>query len=356
MIENLKIIDKSNSVKKRIDWVDIAKGIGILCVLFGHFQINMNMPNCKVDINNYLINSFHMPLFFFLSGYCFSKKPVSFGKFFMKKFAGLMIPYISFSVIWIIYETIVNYISTKSFNFEFLFLEVKLYILQIRLHAIWFLPCMFVLELVFFFIQKISKDNLIVISVITIAVTVFGYYYRTHYNGNLPWNIDVMGTMLFFFGFGYVLKSMALNRNLSKVKRIGVFLLFAVINLAANYINTYYFEANASVSGNNYGNFILYYISALFGTFAIIELSKLLEGRTKFVKYIGANTLVYFGLHQIIYYFSKSFILSRLDLSYVGLWIAYIIIMIVSIVILTAFNELLIKTKLKVVLGKGLVK
>lgn len=41
-------------------WVDIAKGIGIILVFLGHF----NIP----DTLRAEIYTFHMPLFFFLSG------------------------------------------------------------------------------------------------------------------------------------------------------------------------------------------------------------------------------------------------------------------------------------------------
>lgn len=44
----------------RENWVDIAKGIGIILVVMGH-------ANCP-EIPHGIIYSFHMPLFFFLSG------------------------------------------------------------------------------------------------------------------------------------------------------------------------------------------------------------------------------------------------------------------------------------------------
>lgn len=55
-------IDSNN----RIAWVDIAKGIGIVLVLIGHISQNKNL--------HYFIYSFHMPLFFIISGYLYSEK------------------------------------------------------------------------------------------------------------------------------------------------------------------------------------------------------------------------------------------------------------------------------------------
>jgi fucose 4-O-acetylase-like acetyltransferase len=45
---------------KRIEWVDTAKGIGILLVILGHTIL---LPFISVPIY-----AFHMPLFFLLSG------------------------------------------------------------------------------------------------------------------------------------------------------------------------------------------------------------------------------------------------------------------------------------------------
>jgi fucose 4-O-acetylase-like acetyltransferase len=57
-------------MKQRDIWVDYAKGIGILLVVYGH--VARGMANAGITINETLyqladsmIYSFHMPLFFF---------------------------------------------------------------------------------------------------------------------------------------------------------------------------------------------------------------------------------------------------------------------------------------------------
>ena len=52
-------------LKKRLAYMDIAKGIGILAVIAGH------MGNSAV---NKLVFSFHMPLFFVIIGYFLPQK------------------------------------------------------------------------------------------------------------------------------------------------------------------------------------------------------------------------------------------------------------------------------------------
>lgn len=56
-------------MNKRIEWIDIAKGIGMLLVIFGHFGMS---PKGK-EIISFVKSSFHMPLFFFISGLFFKE-------------------------------------------------------------------------------------------------------------------------------------------------------------------------------------------------------------------------------------------------------------------------------------------
>ncbi|WP_070155511.1 acyltransferase family protein [Sphingobium phenoxybenzoativorans] len=53
---------------QRYEWVDVARGIGIVAVVIGHVW-SRGLPHT-------LTYSFHMPLFFLLSGYLFRPKPV----------------------------------------------------------------------------------------------------------------------------------------------------------------------------------------------------------------------------------------------------------------------------------------
>jgi len=62
--------------KQRLDWVDSAKGIGIVLVVYGHVARGLEQGGILADSRLYRlvdasIYSFHMPLFFFLSGLFF---------------------------------------------------------------------------------------------------------------------------------------------------------------------------------------------------------------------------------------------------------------------------------------------
>lgn len=83
--------------KERDNTVDILKGIAILLVVIGHFSPVQQVEN--------FIYSFHMPLFFFLSGitfwYSFGKKinkeniKQLLPKMLAKRVCSLCLPYVS---------------------------------------------------------------------------------------------------------------------------------------------------------------------------------------------------------------------------------------------------------------------
>ena len=65
--------DSHGICENRILWVDAARGIGMMLVVLGHAISDTTMDNPLLSRLFYFIYSFHMPLFFFISGYCGGK-------------------------------------------------------------------------------------------------------------------------------------------------------------------------------------------------------------------------------------------------------------------------------------------
>ena len=77
-------------MKKRIDYIDIIRAFGIICMISGH------LPNVNSDWSLY-IHAFHMPIFFIISGLFFKEKE-PFSTFIQKKVRTLLIPYFTFDM------------------------------------------------------------------------------------------------------------------------------------------------------------------------------------------------------------------------------------------------------------------
>ena len=73
-----------NNIESRIYWIDYCKVFAIFCVILGHMSINSYALN--------YIFSFHMPLFFFISGYLYHYKG-DFLPFFEKNVSTILLPY-----------------------------------------------------------------------------------------------------------------------------------------------------------------------------------------------------------------------------------------------------------------------
>ena len=79
--------------------VSIAKGIGIILMLIGH-------AGCPSHLNSF-IYQFHMPLFFFISGYCFKEKHLNnFKDFAIKRIKGIYLPFIKYSLLFLLLHNV----------------------------------------------------------------------------------------------------------------------------------------------------------------------------------------------------------------------------------------------------------
>ncbi len=272
---------------QRIRWIDMAKGYGMLCVILSHLQYWF--------IGDY-VYTFHIPLFFFLSGYVF-KTYDSFGTFFKKKCKTMVIPYFLYGFILMLSDMFFQYGFGK-FGWRKTLNEL---FVQKRAWTLWFLACLIVLELVYYLLLRICRENLIVISVITLAMTVLGVLYFQHWNGDaLPWNVDTVLTAILFFHVGYVLKETDLLEYVIHCHRrwmlwacaVGFFCLHFMVNLwnlnlSGEHLEMFYMK---------YGNPVLTYLDAFLG----ISFVALISSRTTnpLIRYMGKNSLTFFALHQ----------------------------------------------------------
>ncbi|MGA3281567.1 MAG: acyltransferase family protein [Smithella sp.] len=184
----------------RIDWIDKLRGIGIILVFLGHEKIDAGL---KI-----YIYSFHMPLFFFLSGLVASatRENMNFRHFFLKKVRTRLVPYISFGLItyllWIaprIIKWLIGYTSNISLPEGFISpIDMIIGLLYgsgtdqwlIYNILLWFLPCLFVTELLAFVLTRISKKtSLLLLCIISLAIA--GYVDSQYMPFRMPFGGDV---------------------------------------------------------------------------------------------------------------------------------------------------------------------
>lgn len=139
---------------KRLDYIDIAKCLGMFMIIWGHILLRGR--------SNVFVYSFHIPLFFFLSGMVFNAgKYPTIGSLIRRRARTLLLPYLMFSLLtWLIW------VGTKLVSHE----EVNLFkpLLETFLAQgsvgymvhnlpLWFVPCLFVVEVLYYFINKLPE-------------------------------------------------------------------------------------------------------------------------------------------------------------------------------------------------------
>ena len=102
--------------KKRIVWIDYVKAFACFLVVLGHLLQSLQKSNIDnnlyiTEFINWFIYLFHMPLFMCMSGflYCKTKRDFSwenYKKFEKKKIINLLIPYITFYMLFIVINMI----------------------------------------------------------------------------------------------------------------------------------------------------------------------------------------------------------------------------------------------------------
>lgn len=92
--------------------VSIAKGLGILMMVLAHAM-------CP-EFMRHFIAMFHMPLFFFLSGFCFKEVYLSDNKLFVtKRIKGLYYPYVKYSLLFLLLHNIFFYVNIYNTEYGF---------------------------------------------------------------------------------------------------------------------------------------------------------------------------------------------------------------------------------------------
>lgn len=274
-------------MKQRISYIDSAKAMLIVLVVLGHI---LQYANPNYDILPYtllqeFIYSFHMPAFFLLSGILSDaeeQKKRCFADLMKNRLRTLIIPYIFFELIAIIY---------KHFVLDSVSLTEGLYLmltLRCNVGADWYLPALFLANILYWlYVRCPGKYKWILIIPISFGIPCI-----------LPdghgWNILFRAVLGFaFMAVGELLREQF--KKFSLYKGIIAFFVTAVTAAIALKFNL----------GNDFFSCTLrcpplFLIGGVCGLYFILGLARLMDFKP--LTYIGKNTLVIMGTHQLVLY------------------------------------------------------
>ncbi|MEI3461824.1 MAG: acyltransferase family protein [Bacteroides eggerthii] len=202
-------VDNCSKSQARIDFIDLAKGLCIQLVVLNHI-IHICGYNEYPLTDTFRI--FRMPLYFFLSG-LFFKTYEDFKGFAKRKINKLLIPFLFFytttSILLPNFTALLglNFYNKDSIGIQTLWAFI--YPEKFGNGPIWFLWCLFVMNIIFYSVYLFSKKyksfQLQILIALSISIGLVGYAFGK-YNINLPAFIDSSMTALPFFVCGYVFK------------------------------------------------------------------------------------------------------------------------------------------------------
>lgn len=288
----------------RYEYIDITKGIGILLVVWAHILL--------VGWTHRFIYAFHMPLFFFMSGYLFnSVKYHSFKDFLKKRFRRLIIPYLIYSVstwaIWAIFRYL-THSNVESYFMPLLQTVIAQGSGEFLVHnsALWFIPCLFAVEIIYYYICKAGDIAAIVLCIAfavfnSIMASIFGESYMF----TLPWNLDAAFYALPFYGIANIIHKHHSNEQLlAKVNQNRIIAITTTVVLTAILYYLSVFFQECSMGSSSYQCEIYVFIfRAFIGCFALIIFSMLLANLhvpkfiTNSLSWCGKNSLDIMCLH-----------------------------------------------------------
>ena len=278
----------------RIEWVDIAKGIGILFVIAGHtFCLGYSYP----------LYAFHMPLFFFLSGLLFKEKNEGFVDFFKSKTSSLIRPWLI-----ILFISFLVCLAIPQWRSEITLNAVlsDLYTSNTNVFqnsSLWYLVCFYFVLLIFYFVNKIKRRTSTLCAFLFIAIALLWInelldvsdlpYHR------LPFKIDSALIALCFFIIAYWGRKKCLE-ILSAHYRLLSLCVFVVLSAGLCVLN-----GSANINSLSFGRIkLFYYPIALMGICSVILVSRQISlsccyNLRKMLVFYGKNSLLIFGFQSL---------------------------------------------------------
>lgn len=268
--------------------IDIAKGIGILMVVLGH------VPTIPIEFKK-IIYSFHMPLFFFISGYLYNEKKynqitiIKFATIKMKKY---IVPYFTIGIICFILFGV--FYPLLNFGFSLKYLKIVFKYLFGLIYSrgfpdwmawscpLWFLTCIFLSEIILFLLLKFIKNPVFILTLITIL----GYYLSLVYSIKLPWNIDVSLIAVGFMYIGHICKKFKIIENIYNAEYEIILFFTLVLSIV--------FNSKIDFNLREYGNILITYAGGVSGSILTLTMARKIKKNT-ILEFFGINSLLMMG-------------------------------------------------------------
>ena len=285
-------------MEKRLDWVDSARGLAMILVILSHC---LTIVTSTFPYLNKLILSFHMPLFFFISG--LFAKPIrgSVGNFFSTKAKHFLLPQLLLCFLRLIEDIL--FVTLKKGNVS----EIQ------WINWDWFLPVLFMCSVLYSFILTLIKQRGAYIKLLLVFLALLLIFPAQTLNkhefllaGSLinSRHIAVL-PMAFLF---YILGNIFFNYkdkiffwyNSIKPEIMGLIMLIMLSLLGVlSFIND-----SVYMYKNEYGNYFTFLSTSIMGI--LLTIFYFSDYSSAFLSYVGKNSIYYYVWNFITIHFVTS--------------------------------------------------
>ncbi len=299
---------------KRLDAIDVARALGLMLVYYGHFvEQVMYLENPVAAVHYKWIYSFHMILFFILSGWIKGARPSmpAARKFVHTTLAGRIAPYLFFSALTAALSLVF------SGWFPMLDLTTVGGYLQAALATamgfplfnvpLWFVACLVSVECV----HRLLQGYLDTVPRIVLAALIFyvgGYALNEQYfffgQNKSFWLLHEVPVVYAFYLVGVLLGRTGV---LGRVSTLGAAAI-VLISLAAVQFS---FDLNQGpfrylqavvILLSGHGHFLWFPFTALAGTALVVALGRVLQN-VSLLAFFGRNAIILLGMNGVFYHF-----------------------------------------------------
>jgi fucose 4-O-acetylase-like acetyltransferase len=318
-------------MSNRIEYIDVAKGIGIFLVVLGHNQIKATLPALAA-----FIYTFHMPMFFLLSG-MFFKANMGFFELLRRRFHTLLQPYLV--IILLMYITAFLFSETQS-SLILLHLAKAAYASGNYLDwaQLWFLPALFAVNIFVYLLFKLIYGRLPALwmralflgGMLWIGVATLKTFWKYKINllgkpltlDGLPFSLDLLLVIGAFFLIGYEMYRYVPEKF---YRSWWVFFVSGLILVGLNL----FFKFRVDLFSRSYQSFVINSLEALSGSIFVLCLSKHIADTggwfSQVWQYLGRVSLVLLIFHGPIQFYTYYKIDDWISNPYIVAFLSFVL-------------------------------
>lgn len=285
-------------MKDRIIWIDWAKALGIMIVIYCHTPQNDNFVNT-------FLHAFQMPLFFMLAGYLHKNSQQTILERIKKYWKSLIIPYILLQFISYPYFLIQLYVqegvALNDFT-KYVAMPFAQCLWGIPIDGpTWFIFALLITKLIADISFKSRFSAYIIILLCSLSIIGSWILYKDNQLVISLFTIHSLSNFFPFFFVGYYLKTHKIikGENWSKsLIKAGIYFTISALLISVN-TNSYPFHR------------ISFYILGLSGSFFLINICKTFKNCPDFIQTASIGNIIILGLHWM-FIGTTNFVLEKI--------------------------------------------